>query len=215
MPDYDPKSIPVLDDIIEDDGDETAAAHDKIIITEEMQADDNTLDLFNESSANIEMDNAEPEIGAIDQFINEDIDVDIETIAATIAAPENETLDNEAPAADADSFESALIDYPHEDDDEQGIEQQAESDVLPEVIDNDDKQADNEQANDAPDELNTDISETAMIAEPASSLDLDAIIDDVVTQLMPELEQQLRTRLKQALQKSLPQEVSEPEKSNT
>jgi len=205
MPDYDSKNIPVLDDIIEHDGEEKAAAHDKIIVTDEMHADDNTLDLFNENT-NIEIDSTEPEIGTIDQFINEDVEINIE---ATETAAEKISLD-ETPAGDSNALESALIDYPREDDVAQEIEQQAESDALPEVIDADDEPADDEQTNEEPDALVTDISETAIIAEPASNLDLDAIIDDVVTQLLPELEQQLRTRLKQALQKQLPQGSTEP-----
>ncbi len=173
MPDYDPKNIPVLDDIIEDDGDETAASHEKIIVTDEMQADDNTLDLFNESSADIEMDSAQPKIGAIEQVMDHVIDAEIEIdIEASETRTEEIPLD-ETPADDSDVFESALIDYPHEDD----VEQEIESDASAKATDADD--------------------------EPAINLDLDAIIDDVVTQLLPELEQQLRTRLKQALQESL------------
>jgi len=200
MPDYYSKNIPVLDDIIEDDSEEKAAAHDKIIATDEMHTDDNTLDLFNET-ADIEIDNAEPEIGTIDQFIDEAVEIDIEAIAA----PENETPDDEVQAAEADSFESALIDYSHEDDDEQVLEQEAESDISAEATGDDDSQT--SEAPEVPNDLAADSGEASSIPEPA--IDLDAIIDDVVTQLMPELEQQLRSRLKQTLQESLLQENSE------
>lgn len=203
MPDYDPENIPVLDDIIEDDGEEKAAAHDKIIVTDEMHADDSTLDMFNET-ADIEIDNAEPEIGTIDQFINEAVEIDIEAIAA----PENALLNDEAQTADADSFESALINYPHENDVEQTPEQEAKSDISAGATGDDDSQT--SEAPEAPNDLTADSGEASSIPEPANNLDLDAIIDDVVTQLMPELEQQLRTRLKQVLQESLAQENIKP-----
>jgi len=112
--------------------------------------------------ANIEIDNAEPEIGTIDQFINEDIEIDIEAIAA----PENKPLDDEAQAADSDSFESALINYPNEDDDEQVLEQEAESNTSSEATDTNDSPTN--EAPETPNDLAADSDEASIIPEPAS-----------------------------------------------
>ena len=191
MPDYDPENIPVLDDIIKDENDEMASVHEKIVITDEVQEDD-APDLFKGATAEIEIDidDAEPEIGTIeqvaDQVIDENIAVDTETV---------ETVENETPGDDPAVFESALITYPLEDDAEQSLEPQSENETSPEIINADENHSDEEQ-----NELPENIDEAAAIAGPVINRDLDRIIDDVVTQIMPELEQQLRTRLKLALQ---------------
>jgi hypothetical protein len=197
MPDYDPKTIPVLDDIIEDEINETATVHEKITISDEMHADDNTLDMFNGSTAEIQIDvdGAEPEIGTIDQFndpvTDEDVDIEIEAgETQDKAIQEGEAPDEGMPNDDSAVFESAIISYPLEDDVEQRLEQGSENDASPETINADEEQ----------NKLPENIDETAVIAEPATNLDLDLIIDDVVTRMMPELEQQLRARLRQALQ---------------
>ncbi len=192
MPDYDPENIPVLDDIIKDENDEMAGVHEKIVITDEMQEDDNTLDLFKGTTAEIEIniDDAEPEIGSIEQVADQVIDEDIAIDTETVETVENETPDD-APAV----FESALITYPLEDDAEQSLEPQSKNETSSETINADENHSDEEQ-----NELPENINETAAITEPTINLDLDRIIDDVVTQMMPELEQQLRTRLRLALQ---------------
>ncbi len=156
MPDYDPKNIPILDDVIEDESDDAAASHEKIIITDEVIADEHTLDLFNDKTADIETDQLAPEIGSIDKFIDAATDSDVETI---------ETLHSEKNIEDA-------VTVNH--------------DQIP------------------------GIAEPPTISDPAITLDLDSIIDDIVSRLMPDLEQQLRSRLKQALQDQLPQELIEP-----
>ena len=81
MPDYDPKSIPILDDIIEGENEsaDTAETNDEKIISEQISTDlaateniqdDNTLDLFNDETADIKTDASEPGIGVIDKFID-------------------------------------------------------------------------------------------------------------------------------------------------
>ncbi len=229
MPDYDPKSIPVLDDIIEDEAGDADNIHEKIIISDEISNDDNTLDLFNHAPGNIEGDieieYSEPEIGAIDKFIEDDVSVNIEATGDFREEESREENHNEVPDAgetgsesfnepDHESghepdlepqvFESALIDYTYQNQTENSLELQAESGTTSEEINTDNAHALEEQSQNP-----SNINESAIIAEPAIALDVDAIINDVVSQVMPELEQQLRTRLKQALQESLPQEVIE------
>ncbi len=76
MPDYDPKNIPLLDDIIEQEN-EASASHEKINLSDEISADDSTLNLFNDTTADIEIDSTEPEIGSIDEFIENETKIDI------------------------------------------------------------------------------------------------------------------------------------------
>ncbi|MBE9560534.1 MAG: hypothetical protein IMF15_07065 [Proteobacteria bacterium] len=174
MPDYDPKSIPILDDIIDNDVDsentDTAdTAYDKPLSEEadteildtEDGSDDNTLDLFKGDAADIDVETVEPEITAIDTFNNNVI----------VDEPESD---------ETKSIESALIDY-------------------------------------QPEEDKTDINDSDVIdyqpeAQPAISIhtvdsempvDIDAIVDDVVKQMMPDLEQQLRFLIQQALEEKL------------
>ncbi len=210
MPDYDPKNIPILDDIIEDESDETAAIHEKIIVTDEMHNDDNTLDLFNDESNILEIDDTEPRIGAIDKFIDDDVTVNIETAEDEIAddeAPADNNNDNDNDGDESDNetadesitFESALIDYSHQDSAENNFTPQTQDDISIEQTDADDEQT-FDQPSDQPSDQPADISEPYVISNAAAALNIDAIIDDVVTQLIPELEQQLRTRLRQALQ---------------
>jgi len=51
------------------------------------------------------------------------------------------------------------------------------------------------------------ISDQAIITPADNTNPLNAIVDDVVTQLLPALEQQLRTLVQQALQEKLPKEI--------
>ncbi len=179
MPDYDPKNIPTLDDIIEGESNDAAAIHEKIIITDEMNADEHTLDLFNDKATDIEIDQMDPEIGTIDKFIDAATDIDVETIR---------TLDDET-----DVTESALIDYPLEEDSEENIED--------EII------VSHDHTPDEPGDQIPVITEPPAISDPAITLDLDSIIDDIVTRLMPDLEQQLRSQIRQALQEKLPDDI--------
>ncbi len=90
MSDYDPKSIPILDDIIENENADSAAISENEIITEEISTDDNTPDLFNDETPDIKVDDAEPEMAAFDNFIGDDTDAD---------------------NSETETIESALIDY--------------------------------------------------------------------------------------------------------
>ena len=178
MSDYDPKSIPILDDIIEDEIDSesvnTADTENKKTIPEEISADiidsedgrdDNTLDLFSDGITDIEVGTAEPEIAAIDISID---DLDDE--------PENN--------------ESALIDY-------QAVDIAAD---------------DNHAADDAVTQLPATV-DLADVSTPSASLN--AIVDDVVKQLIPDLEQQLHFLVQQALEEKLPVEIIQKLSSDT
>jgi len=179
MPDYDPKNIPILDDIIENDAKSKNAdaitTSDGKIIPEQISTDiagaeklqdDNTLDLFNDKTTDFKVGNSEPESGVIDKFIG-DINEDSEAIG--IENSETETVD------------SALIDY-------QVVEDENDS----------------EQQDDQIGQAQT-IAGQSTIAE--QTITLDSIADDVVKQLLPDLEQQLRFLVQQALEEKLPEEV--------
>jgi len=200
MPDYDPKSIPVLDDIIEDES--TAAdTHEKIIVSDEMHEDDNTLDLFNAATAEIEVDidNDEPEIGTIEKHLDGETEIDIKATEDII----NETPDDEQAVDGAEVFESALIDYAQEDRSEETSEQEN-------ALTSAETETSNSDIFDEQDDQSTDIAEPVTDTEPETTLNIDTIIDDIVSQMMPELEQTLRSRLKLALQEQLPQDGLEP-----
>ena len=103
MPDYDPKSIPILDDIIEDDTTEPGLSGLEYADVENQDSDEtaiNSLDLFADDTIDTKQETMEPSLGTIDQFIN--------------------PADDELTAIETDIAESALIDY-QLDQDESGI----------------------------------------------------------------------------------------------
>jgi len=154
MPDYDPKSIPILDDIIEE----------KVIEETEEDKDDateNNLDLFSDKAKDTAaeepvIEQIEPQVGSI-----EDINGEVNT--------------------ETDNIESALINY--------NAEEQSSQPAIEDQISE----------------------ETTEEMPPASTtpLALEAIVDDVVKQLMPDLEQQLRFLLQTALEERLPEKLPE------
>lgn len=181
MPDYDPKNIPVLDDIIEDEVEnknEATTTRRKIILSDEISADENSLDLFSEATTDIKIDDTEPEIGIIDKVIDDDIDLEIETL---------ETQDDES-----NIVESALIDYSFENDteDDTAADEQTVDQIHPS----------DEQIN-----HQTEIIEPQTIIDPAIALN--SIVDDIVTQLIPDLELQLHSLVKKALREKLPKDL--------
>lgn len=179
MPDYDPKSIPILDDIIEGENEsaDTAETNDEKIISEQISTDlaateniqdDNTLDLFNDNAADIKTDASEPGIGAIDKFIDS-------------ISEEHEIIEIEN--SETEIVESALIDY------------QTEDNITANDIHTADEQHEQHQ---------TITSQSALSEQPIT---LDSIVDDVVKQLVPDLAQQLRFLVRQALEEKLPEEI--------
>ncbi len=181
MADYDPKSIPILDDIIDDDivKDDTTELEltGSVFADVDNQDSDetaiNSLDLFVDDTVDIEQETMEPPLGTIDRFIN--------------------PADNELTAVKTDSAESALIDY-QLDQDEPDISIQPDTQALEDTP--------------GPDETSDDITiEDTTASDPNQSITLNAIVDDLVKQLMPDLEQQLRFLVQQALEEKLPKEI--------
>lgn len=210
MPDYDPKSIPILDDVIEteDTSSENTVIDDEdeiftLFEAEPVQSEDN-LDLFAETSIVAEtlttgnqaneddfVETTEPQIGIIDDIIDEEISNDIHPhdIEASqqavitdfeAAAYENST-DISADDLVAESkpeiepIESSLIDY-HND----AEENETVADIQPVEV------------------------EQQTTENPVS---LESVVDDITKQLMPDLEQQLRFLIQQALEDRLPEDV--------
>ncbi len=188
MPDYDPKSIPILDDIIEDKKTDTQGEtpDDAIsidIAVDKIDQDDSTLDLFDQpaedfssvdaDTTNLDAETTEPEIGSIDRFIG------------TTDAEEIET----------ETAESALIDY------------------HPEIEDNTDDSLDRHEAQQDDfkniEELSAEPDQPVAAQLAAQPVELETIVDDVVKQLLPDLEQQLRFLVQQALEEKLPAEMIE------
>lgn len=210
MPDYDPKSIPILDDVIEteDTSSENTAIDDEdeiftLFEAEPVQSEDN-LDLFAETSIAAEtlttenlaneddfVETTEPQIGIIDDIIDEEISNDIHPhdIEASqqavitdfeAAAYENSTdisTDDLATESkpEIEPIESSLIDY-HND----AEENETVADIQPVEV------------------------EQQTTENPAS---LESVVDDITKQLMPDLEQQLRFLIQQALEDRLPEDV--------
>lgn len=210
MPDYDPKSIPILDDVIEteDTSSENTAIDDEdeiftLFEAEPVQSEDN-LDLFAETSIVAEtlttenltneddfVETTEPQIGIIDDIIDEEISNDIHPhdIEASqqavitnfeAAAYENSTdISTDDLVAESEPeiepIESSLIDY-HND----AEENETVADIQPVEV------------------------EQQTTEDPAS---LESVVDDITKQLMPDLEQQLRFLIQQALEDRLPDDV--------
>ena len=186
MPDYDPKSIPILDDIIDDDivKDDTSEPEltGSVFTDVENQDSDeaaiNSLDLFVDDTVDIEQEAMELSLGTIDRFIN--------------------PAEDELTAIETDIAESALIDY-QLDQDESGISIQHDTQAVEDTP--------------GPDETSDDITiedtaEDTSASDPNQPVTLNAIVDDVVKQLMPDLEQQLRFLVQQALEEKLPEEIA-------
>ena len=186
MPDYDPKSIPILDDIIDDDivKDDTSEPEltGSVFADVENQDSDeaaiNSLDLFVDDTVDIEQEAMEPSLGTIDRFIN--------------------PAEDEPTAIETDTAESALIDY-QLDQDESGISIQHDTQAVEDIP--------------GPDETEEgitieDTAEDTSASDPNQPVTLNAIVDDVVKQLMPDLEQQLRFLVQQALEEKLPEEIA-------
>lgn len=182
MPDYDPKSIPILDDIIEDD----VVEDDKV---EPELTDAEFADVENQ-------DNDETAIDNLDLFASDTIDLEEEPMEPSLSAIERfiDPAEHELTAIEKDTPESALIDY-HIDQDEPDINIQHDTQQLEDISDSDGTFDD------------ITIDDTA--SDPVPPVTLDGIVDDVVKQLIPDLEQQLRQLVQQALKEKLPEEIVE------
>jgi hypothetical protein len=184
MPDYDPKSIPILDDIIEEDKPEPALTESDISdLDNELSSEQaiDSLDLFNGTATNSEAETEESDIGSIDQFISPPLG-DLEE-------------------AEEEAVESALIDYHSDDVVAPDINLQHET-AQQETVQQD-------TVSNKDDPAIHDMSIENMPAAPAEAVDLDKIVDEIVKQLIPDLEQQLRFLVLQALEDRLPEELIE------
>jgi hypothetical protein len=169
MPDYDPKSIPILDDIIDDDNDNSDAEQVNPVIAEsESEQAGNSPELSAAETSDISSN----EISKVHITSMEIIDV--ETVDPEIADIDRFIIDSE-------TIQSAQIDYHAED--------------LTEDFDETDIGS------------GDDISSDNVAAETVQPVALEALVDDVVKQLMPDLELQLRLHVLQALEEKLPAEI--------
>ena len=208
MPDYDPKNIPTLDDVIESaDNEKQDVDLSATPLDAQSDAAENNLDLF--AGETIDLLAEDPD------FAPPVTDIEAVTITNSIieytigpgangpaVEPQIGTIDNiskedgcaitlfspvKASEDKAEPIESALIDY--NGDDETGTSTF-------------DMSVTNKQAKNQPTEVNR---------QAVTANLLQSVTDDIVKQLMPELEQQLRLLLKQALKEKLPEDISRSE----
>ena len=179
MPDFDPKSIPTLDDVIEPVEHEEADSENNDSETESIVVEDEPV-LFT----------AEPVVDFTDEPEIEGAELESES-SFNLAEEDEETESDldDVPSEltleeDSENFESALIDY----DTEESISSETESPIEETSTD---------------EQLATTQSPTLI-----SETDLQSISDEIVLQLMPELEQRLRVLVRQVLKDKLPPEVT-------
>lgn len=207
MSDYDPKSIPILDDVIKIEETDNTDIDDQegepaLFETTPVEAENN-LDLFVAESINASAstvvtedvpgvgslsEDAEPQIGIIDEFIAEDNShtIDITTaedaiIENSIAVTANDTT------AETDESGSALISYNTDTEETETV-----SDTTSDI------EAINIAAVDV---------EPQSAEQPEPPASLKSMVDDITKELMPDLEQQLRYLIQKALEDRLPDEV--------
>ena len=184
MPDFDPKTIPTLDDVIE-----------RVIpvVSDIENSADEAEPIIAEESESV-LFSAEPVIDFTDGTNIEDTELEPEASFDLVEEDEEaepnqtDTLPELADEEDSENFESALIDY--------NTEEPAPT-------------TDTEETESISDEFEIDEQPTTAVHSPAliSDSDLQSISDDIVLQLMPELEQRLRVLVQQVLKEKLPAEI--------
>lgn len=220
MPDYDPKSIPILDDIIEGDL-------------------DGGLDGDLEGKSNSE--DAEATEAGDGKKIPEQINteqISAAQINADVTAAENiqddSTLDlfddSDAASTKHEPYitDTFFDDLKHDDDlthdnvtgedqehdqqdsNEQDNKNQSHESALIDYHTEDEDQAEDEASQDDIITIDDEISAPAISSQAMAEdqpISLNLIVEDVVNQLMPDLEQQLRFLIKQALEEKLPEGI--------
>ena len=202
MPDYDPKSIPILDDVIKvEETDSTdiddqvgtptllettpveAENHLDLFVAEPVDAASSTLLTEDVPGEDTSVEDNEPQIGIIDEFTTEE-----SSKALDITAAEDVIIENNMPvsansaAAESDEIESALINY----------------------------HADEEETETVADIEAINITAVDVIEQtPETPASLKSMVDDITKELMPDLEQQLRYLIQQALEDRLPDDLIE------
>jgi hypothetical protein len=208
MPDYDPKNIPTLDDVIDStDNDQQDVDLSATPLDDQFDAAENKLDLFVDENIDLLAEGSDFEAPVTDTEAVTITDSIIEYAIgpganAPAVEPQISTIDNisnedggaitlfspvKAPEDEAEPFESALIDY-------SGVDETGTSTF--------DMPATKKQAENQPTEVNQ---------QTVTANLLQSVSDDIVKQLMPELEQQLRLLLKQALKEKLPEDITRSE----
>lgn len=207
MPDFDPKSIPILDDVIED----IAEVKDAAPVLKE--AADENHDLF---TTDHEQAETKTKSFSVETFSTDELADNITDI----------------PDADSEAFESALIDYDAEQTNhvvevETSYEpfkyqqQTSEDSTIDEpytaapVIEQPiiTRAVENQPM---PDQAASEQLAPAQKEEPSTeALPLQSITDEIVKQLMPDLETQLRHLIQQALEDRLSDETIKTSQSST
>jgi len=207
MSDYDPKSIPILDDVIKIEETDNTDIDDQegepaLFETTPVETENN-LDLFVAESINASAstvvtedvpgegslsEDTEPQIGIIDEFIAEDSSHTIDITTAEDAIIENSLpVTANDTTAETDEPESALISYNTDTEESETV-----SDTTSDI------EAINIAAVDV---------EPQSAEQPEPPASLKSMVDDITKELMPDLEQQLRYLIQQALEDRLPDEV--------
>jgi len=205
MPDYDPTSIPILNDVIETD-ESVDTELDKESSEHEAIADDITPGLFESEPVAAEINinpleesvdpttshlvseatldessfdgGSEPEVGVIDEIVDEDSSNEIAirgTDAEDVIPEDGIIISADNTTPETSDIESALIDY-----------SAGEEETVTETV---------------------GVNVETQPVEQEQHASLESMIDDITKELMPDLEQQLRYLIQQALEDRLPDDV--------
>ncbi|HHJ34617.1 MAG TPA: hypothetical protein ENJ87_02525 [Gammaproteobacteria bacterium] len=182
MPDYDPESIPILDDVIEspEDPDEniTAGTTDPFAGTDEQTlfSGDSVVDFSAEAEEDIDV----PAEMQTEETLLDSISLTEDMLVEAIGQDDTEMDSSPADETGPDSFESALIDY----DSEKNSDSPADDEII-----------DMPAVDEAP------VEGTPYSISPST---LQSITEDIVDQLMPDIERRLHFLIRQALEEKLP-----------
>jgi len=177
MPDYDPKSIPTLDDVIESVTHEDNKAESLVVEDEPV--------LFTAEPVVDLTDKSDFDVTELEPEISFDLAEEDEKTEPDLNDTPPELTDKKEP----ENFESALIDY--------DTEEPIPSEPIPS----------NEKAPLIEETGTDEQSVTTQAPTTISATDLQSISDEIVLQLMPELEQRLRVLVQQVLEEKLPSEI--------
>ena len=205
MPDYDPKNIPILDDVIEN-ADNEKRDFDLSVEPPDDEAKENSLDQFAGETFDLAAEDADIETAA-----TETSNVEVETAIITDSIIEYSINPGAiSPAINNPTAEpqiGSVDNISNEDGDDvplyspaKASEDEAEAPTIDmPVID---MPATNKQEEDQPLEVKQ---------QTSTAISLQSVTDGIVKQLMPELEQQLRLLLEQALKEKLPEDIKQTE----
>jgi len=198
MADYDTKIIPILDDIIEDQETENVVVQEADTVAPDEQAiqAENNLDLFGDEPEQLISDDSDPEVGAIVEIDEYQYD---DTLAVDFAAAEFTALHSET------SYEIQRDTDNNKDGIEVDIKTDAEN-IRSALIDDqttDEEDGTDFTANDYPNTKRIFDQTPEVATQDFETQSLEAVVNDIVKQLMPGLEQQIRLLVQQALEDRL------------